>query len=168
MSNTYTRFSECFVFTKEQADLFEKFADMVVFLDKCCPEELDKDDWNEYDHKHIDLFQSLSEKDRNTFADVAELGSVPHKRKSDTEMWVYAEEHANLDGVIIIVRTVLQMTGDHESIYSMTWASYSDKLRYREFGGGYAVFSADHEDYGDSWGMAREAEKAMAAKRVQG
>lgn len=162
MADYYTKFSEVFKFTKEQADLFEQLAGMVKFLEYASdPFNLDKEDWMRGDHKYIDIFESLSEEKQKAFAEVSEYGAVVYERSSDTEVWVYAEEGSNLDALTLLVRTVLKMTNDHKSIYQVTWAETCNKMRAGAFGGGYAVMSADSEVFGNVHEMATAAVKAL-------
>ena len=74
--------------------------------------------------------------------------------ESGAHLWVYSEEGGDVDQVIRLVQAFLGKFRPSET-WAITWSSTCSKPRVGEFGGGWAVVTAQGVTSGDSWGMVQ-------------
>jgi len=169
MADNYSQFSEVFCFkTKDAAQIFLTLASIGEGIHDG---DVDSDDLLDYDlngtgevdKSHAELWQRLTMDQRDdllTAYDMSRIDCEPNE-DSDTDVWVYADEYGNLDGVGLCAQVALEITGDTDSIFTLTWSETCSKPRTGEFGGGYMVIHSGGIEYGHVWDMVKKAADAI-------
>jgi len=167
MANNYSQWSEIFEFkTEEAADLFKALSTICWKLGN---EELDEsnldgsntEDLDEEDLNLVVVWQGLDEAHQKTLLEDSEHGVFECDREGTCKFWVYADEYGNLDGLGSCAHIALSTTGDHDTIFTVTWADYCSKPRIGEFGGGWMVIHAGGVEYGNTHDAAAKAVEAI-------
>jgi hypothetical protein len=167
MANVYSQWSEIFEFkTKEAADLFEALSTICCKLDNGELDEpnldgSDTEDLDEEDMNLVVIWQGLDQKYRKMLLEDFQQGMFECDREGTCKFWVYADEYGNLDGLGSCAHVALAVTEDTETIFTITWAEYCDKLRVGEFGGGWMVIHAGGVEYGNAHDAAWKAAEAI-------
>ena len=80
--------------------------------------------------------------------------------ESGAHLWVYSEEGGDVDQVIRLVQAFLRKFRPAET-WAITWSSTCSKPRVGEFGGGWAVVTAQGANTGDTWMRSAEIAEAL-------
>jgi len=81
-------------------------------------------------------------------------------REGKTDLWLYAEETFNLEGLADILQAFLAKFRPQE-IFSLTYACTCTKLRPGEFGGGYCIVTGKEIIFGNVWQDAQRHKEAL-------
>ena len=175
MANNYSQFSEVFTFkTEEAARLFVKLAEICVALadEEISDEELElppdkREDFTAQESRMAGTWSFLTLDKRKALLEAAECGRFDFEpdAKDPCSVWVYAEEYGNLDALGECAHEALRFCDD-DTILTLTWADYCEKLRPGEFGGGYMVIHAGGVEYGNAHDLAAKAAEAVKASRA--
>ncbi len=173
MANNYSQFSEVFTFkTAEAARMFMRLAEICAALHDGEIEPEDLEDLANapklegefqrmpglWSYVTLDRRAKLLETFAHGIFDCAPGGDDP------CSVWVSCEEWGNLDALGEVAHEVLAFCED-DTVLTLTWCDYCDKLRPGEFGGGWIVMSREGVDYGNAHDAARRAAKRSAANR---
>jgi hypothetical protein len=103
---------------------------------------------------------------RKKLLEAFECGVFDHEPegKDPCAVWVKCEEWGNLDALGEIAHEVLSFCED-DTVLTLTWCDYCDRLRPGEFGGGWMVMSREGVDYGNTHDAAGKAKEAVERKR---
>ncbi len=168
MADNYSQFSEVFVFKTEEAA--RMYLGLAAICDALEDEDIAPEDLEdlEGDHKDMASLWSFVTLDRRTaLLEAFECGRFEYEPEGEDPcaVWVYANEHGNLDALSEIAREVLAFTDDHDTVFTLTWCDYCSKLRPGEFGGGWLVIHAGGVEYGNAHDAAKSAAGLVQAQR---
>lgn len=174
MANNYTQFSEVFTFkTEEAARMFMRLAEVCAVLHDgdIEPEDLeaktDAYEALEPEHKRMaNLWSYVTLHRREKLLEAFECGvfDCEPEGKDPCKVWVTCDEWGNLDALGEIAHEVLAFCED-DTVLTLTWCDYCDKLRPGEFGGGWMVMSREGVEYGNTHDAARTASEAVKSAR---
>jgi hypothetical protein len=164
MANNYFQFSEFLTFkTEEAADLFMKVAQVLDLIEMEDFDPSEPDDRPAGCDAEIDAFLALPEDDRAAILESLQFGSfdcdrsdksVPASMKNT--VWVWTDEYGNMDLVGYVAAAALDVTGDHETVFTLTGAGTCSRPITGEFGGAWIAVSSKIIRGGDTWTAADE------------
>lgn len=150
MANNYVQMSEAITdITKPEADWLQKVLGLDIEQEegrRALEAEL-----------HLDLDSAVLDDWPGFVADLRRGDGC------DTVLYIYGEEHVNLNAVEILVREfICRFRPDY--IFTCTTAETCSKPRVGEFGGGWMVVSANGTLGGNTWDAAEAAVKQLRQK----
>lgn len=164
MANNYTQWSESFEIKKEAVQWLKDLAH--GFEDKF------PDDWDSVDKESLEkLISYLAEMGADT-SGISSWMTYPSDwpgfhfsiEGDDTpHLWVYSEEGGNIDHLCVFLQAYLKKFSPEE-VFRLSWADTCSRLRVGEFGGGFAVISADEIISGNTYGLGEQAERDLLEK----
>lgn len=83
--------------------------------------------------------------------------------EKDGGLWLHGDDCFNLDNLITFVQTFFEKFRPL-GIFKMTYATWCDRPRVGEFGGGWAVVTAYESRFGNAYSAADEAAKHVASR----
>lgn len=138
MSNNYTQFS--IALKVKNAELVDEVIQYAANIEDL---EFLTDDHGEtvstpscFDQEDIDFLSEC----------VDQWGGIGGWQNQNNELWVYAEEAANLDAVSFILQKLLiadAIDGNYKDGIIITWANTCSKMRPDEFSGGACYVTKD-------------------------
>jgi hypothetical protein len=87
-----------------------------------------------------------------------------HEFDDDTEwgnyLWLYSDDSGSVENVLALVQAFLERFRPGQT-WSITWAQTCSKPLVGEFGGGWAVVTAERVESGSAWSMAEECKRTL-------
>jgi DNA-directed RNA polymerase subunit RPC12/RpoP len=153
MANYYTLFSEVIPHLTDGERAWLEWA----LRD---PYEIDAQDYDAWMEEFGDVLEEVEEQGHGfgyRFGDDSEWGS---------HLWLFSEDSGNVDNVISLVHAFLEKLRPGDT-WSITWAQTCSKPRVGEFGGGWAVVTAESVESGTTWQMVERIKSAPRPAAAQ-
>ena len=132
MSNNYTQFS--IALAVKNAELVDS---VISFVDNINEDDYETDDGEVV---AVTIPSCFDEDDKDYLIEcIDQWGGAGTWQNENGELWVYAEESANLEAVTFILQKLLiadAIQGNYKDGIVITWANTCSKMRPEEFSGG--------------------------------
>ena len=110
-------------------------------------------------------FDEINKGNENDEGEYVDIGSTEIERRDDgADLWLYAEEHADLDCLVDFLQDFLKENRP-DSYLGFEWANTCSKMRLDSFSGGAVFITADKTDWVSTYDFLETNRKAFEATK---
>ena len=110
-------------------------------------------------------FDEIDKSNENDEGEYVDIGSTDIERRDDgADLWLYAEEGADLDCLVDFLQDFLKENRP-DSYLGFEWANTCSKMRLDSFSGGAVFITADKTDWVSTYDFLETNRKAFEAAK---
>ena len=114
-------------------------------------------------------FDEIDKSNENDEGEYTDIGSTEIEQSADgrddgADLWLYAEEGADLDSLVDFLQDFLKENRP-DSYLGFEWANTCSKMRLDEFSGGAVFITADKADWVSTYDFLETKRKAFEAAK---